>query len=103
MSTNVEIAELRAEVREWEDWSNELAMLLPEDAETWPGANPEGAQESIVTACVIHLVKVWEAARALADEWEAEAEGIASDLPKESQAIRLDARALRDALEGGAA
>jgi hypothetical protein len=42
--------------REWEDWSNELAMILPEDAECWPGVNPEGAQESIIEAALRYLV-----------------------------------------------
>lgn len=41
--------------REWEDWSNELAMLLPEDVESWPGVNPEGAQESIIEAAITYL------------------------------------------------
>jgi len=43
--------------REWEEWSNTLAWLLPEEAETWPGVNPEGAQESIIEAAIEHLVK----------------------------------------------
>jgi hypothetical protein len=42
--------------REWEDWSNELAMILPEDAECWPGVNPEGAQVSIIMAALRYLV-----------------------------------------------
>jgi hypothetical protein len=48
---------LQAEVTEWEDWSNELALLLPEDVESWPGVNPEGAQESIIMAALEHLLK----------------------------------------------
>lgn len=52
----------------WEEWSNGLAELLPEDAETWPGVNPEGAQESIITAALAYLVRHWEATEeALAD------------------------------------
>lgn len=42
--------------REWEEWSNELASALPEEAEGWPGVNPEGAQESIIKASLLHLV-----------------------------------------------
>lgn len=53
---------LRAEITGWENWSNELASLFPEDAETWPGVNPEGAQESIITNAVRHLLaerEIW--------------------------------------------
>lgn len=67
--TTDELRDLRTSIREWEDWSNELAMLLPEDAETWPGANPEGAQESIITACLTHLLRQVEAVQALHRPW----------------------------------
>lgn len=67
-------------IEEWEGWSNELASLFPEDAETWPGANPEGAQESIIQACLVYLLSEHDALRqvredltALADEWESDA------------------------------
>jgi hypothetical protein len=56
--------------REWEDWSNELAMILPEDAECWPGVNPEGAQESIITAALRYLVGVEAQQRAEDDDDE---------------------------------
>lgn len=48
-------------IEEWEAWSNDLANILPEDAEAWPGCNPEGAQESIIRNALRHLVSVWEA------------------------------------------
>jgi hypothetical protein len=48
---------------DWEDWSNDLALLLPEDAETWPGVNPGGAQESIIEAALSYLVSEWESHR----------------------------------------
>jgi hypothetical protein len=60
-----QIAEWRAEVNgpgwfwtrtEWAEWSNELAMILPEDAEEWPGVNADGAQESVIAAALRHLV-----------------------------------------------
>lgn len=51
-----ELADARGAQREWEEWSNELATLLPEDAEGWPGVNPEGAQESIIEAALRHLL-----------------------------------------------
>lgn len=46
---------------EWQEWSNDLADLLPEDAECWPGCNPEGAQESVILDAVRYLVECWEA------------------------------------------
>ena len=60
-AVNAEVTRLRADLaeargdspagfmsqREWEDWSNELAMLIPEDD---MHGNPEGAQESIILA-----------------------------------------------------
>lgn len=57
------VDQLKTELAAWEDWSNDLANLLPEDAETWPGANPEGAQESIIEACLAYLVKLREDVR----------------------------------------
>lgn len=58
----------------WEDWSNELATLLPEDAETWPGVNPEGAQESIITAALEHLLAERKATQAKLTALEADAQ-----------------------------
>lgn len=40
--------------RQWEDWSNELAMLIPDDL---AAGNPEGAQESIIEATLEHLIR----------------------------------------------
>lgn len=34
--------------REWEDWSNDLAVLIPED-DVSRYSNPEGAQEGIIS------------------------------------------------------
>lgn len=42
--------------REWEDWSNDLATLIPEgDASRY--SNPEGAQEGIIEDCLRAYVK----------------------------------------------
>jgi hypothetical protein len=40
------------ELDAWRDWSNELSELVPEDC---PVGNPEGDQESILTAWFTHL------------------------------------------------
>ena len=37
--------------REWEDWSNDLATLIPED-DVSAYSNPEGAQEGIISDCL---------------------------------------------------
>jgi hypothetical protein len=36
---------------EWSEWSDDLASLIPED-DISRYANPEGAQESIIAACL---------------------------------------------------
>jgi hypothetical protein len=79
--------------REWLDWSNELAMILPEDAECWPGVNPEGAQVSIIKAALRYLVaEQAKMARveSLADEWDG-----AADHGDEEPNGRVIARTLR--------
>lgn len=42
-----ELGLLRASVKEWEEWSNSLAELIPEGDES-KYSNPEAAQESII-------------------------------------------------------
>lgn len=83
-------------VEEWQDWSNELAMLLPDEAEGWPGVNPEGAQESIVTAALVHLLAVRDAVEAQADQWEKDGEQADSDM------LGYAGRRLRAILRGDA-
>ena len=47
------IEELEREARDAEDWQNEVAELIPEDAD---GINPEGAQEGIILDYMKHLI-----------------------------------------------
>ncbi len=50
-----EIATLKREAAEAEEWQNEVASLIPEDA---PGINPEGAQEGIILDYIKYLQEI---------------------------------------------
>ena len=66
---------------EWAEWSNDLAFLIPED-DVSRYANPEGAQESIVEACLRAYVSERAALDALvAERVAALAEELAVEYP----------------------
>jgi len=69
-----EIQALRAEVDAWQEWSNGLAALIPEDGIV---GDPDGSQESLITAHLAHLFKQQAAVAAVlragyhgASRWE---------------------------------
>jgi hypothetical protein len=66
-----------AEVERYVEWSNELALILPDDAETWPGVDPGAPQEVIIAdglryllAERQHYAALVADLRGLADEWK---------------------------------
>jgi hypothetical protein len=69
------------ERREWQEWSNELALLIPED-DVCDYANPEGAQESIIEACLrAYIRERGEAARQARAEVVARVEALVDQWP----------------------
>jgi len=56
--------------REWEDWSNDLALLIPED-DAAEYSNPEGAQEGIIEDCLRAYVDALDEARKRIERVEA--------------------------------
>lgn len=76
--------------REWEDWSNTLASLIP-DGHEGEYSNPEGAQEGIVEDCLRTYVRQLKAVGELLAEWE------------ETPDAGYSAAMLRDALYSGRA
>jgi hypothetical protein len=81
--------------REWEDWSNDLALMIPEDLAC---GNPEGAQESIIEATLAHLIRCVSVAGEHDDAVRAEALEQAADEWGGKDRVRLEtvAKWLRD-------
>ena len=81
---------LASEIDRLLEWSNDLALLIPEDLQA---GNPEGAQESIIEDTLRYLVGVATEVSALADEWASYS--VLPDIP-----AALAAKRLNDALHG---
>lgn len=60
--------------REWEDWSNTLASLIP-DGDEGEYSNPEGSQEGIIEDCLRTYVRQLKAVHELLAEWDDAADG----------------------------